>query len=523
MAVGSIVAVQAEILDRNTALSGLDLSTLGYVPYYNGSTIECDVGIISSAFRFTTIIENNGSTPVDFTDAAFTDGGGASIVTGTPPLTIPPWSYQYVTIEIGVDAGSVNFDTYVTLNTTGGSQTFRFYGTRIKALGGYVADLIWEPDWGTTVTDRLEWKTDILVASDRTEQRSGLLQVPRRSISYTYTEWGPDRYRLETLLSGRGVSYFYLPLWFDTVATTASNTSGSTKIVVDTTSGNFVVDGYVMIYEGPDKYDISRVMSLTNSDITILEQLTNDYSTSALVVPVLAALPPKKVSITNKTDDASTYKCTFSIYKNYAPAASHQFEVYNGNYIFPFAVNFDDPSIDISHKWKYYDNESGLVEIVQSATETIYTYTISLRLVDRVEVDLLRQFLHLINGKRVPFYMENTSISMRLAASVVSGSVTVDVYDLEFTNVRLNEAFSEHVKFVFSDGSSALRRIVSVEKLSDGVERLTISDPFPFDVDENNLTGIYFFPLCRLDDDKVEFVWYGTVAVDVKLQVVALP
>ena len=70
-----------------------------------------------------------------------------------------------------------------------------------------------EPDWSDGVIERMEWMTDIMRANNGDEQRVGVRDQPRVSLSVRYLLQRNDAAFLRNLAWRRSFYYFYLPFW----------------------------------------------------------------------------------------------------------------------------------------------------------------------------------------------------------------------------------------------------------------------------------------------------------------------
>jgi hypothetical protein len=100
-----------------------------------------------------------------------------------------------------------------------------------------------EPNWSSTVTETLEWLTDVMTSPSGSEQRRTLRYLPRRFYEFTTMLVDAERRFFDNLLIRSGSARWYMPLWQDTNVITADRPLGSAFIPTDySTSSKIIAD-----------------------------------------------------------------------------------------------------------------------------------------------------------------------------------------------------------------------------------------------------------------------------------------
>jgi hypothetical protein len=89
----------------------------------------------------------------------------------TPPYTVVARTSLGVVFTITVDGPLVFEAIYDFLSVASYDPQLILFGTRAPQLSGAIGYLFMPHDWSNGLTEEMAWKTDVLIAFDRTEQR----------------------------------------------------------------------------------------------------------------------------------------------------------------------------------------------------------------------------------------------------------------------------------------------------------------------------------------------------------------
>ena len=135
-----------------------------------------------------------------------------------------------------------------------------------------------EPDWSDGVIERMEWMTDIMRANNGDEQRVGVRDQPRVSLSVRYLLQRNDAAFLRNLAWRRSFYYFYLPFWPHRNVVTSTAGSGSTTIQTPGLELSVTTGSYVA-FMGADgrQVEVKQVSSASTNNIVLTSAITNDW------------------------------------------------------------------------------------------------------------------------------------------------------------------------------------------------------------------------------------------------------
>jgi len=156
------------------------------------------------------------------------------------------------------------------------------------------------PMWDKEVTFRRAYRTSILKTITGKEQRNSLRTIVLKSLSFEVIPSSiaevnyMRRYLMAYLHSLWGV-----PVWPREMALSAAAASGQNILSITDTRYRGLANGNVVIVvDDYETYDVGTIDSFTNTQINLVANLANSYTTRHKVYPVLNAQldSPQKLS-----------------------------------------------------------------------------------------------------------------------------------------------------------------------------------------------------------------------------------
>jgi len=446
------------------------------------------------------------------------------------PFSLPAGYTQEIIFEVTLE-GPTQIDAVFDFFVAGEQPVqFRITGIRAPVIIGTTATLLSPHNWITPLKEKLSWKTDVLVASDRTEQRMSLRVLPRREYDIELLEFNDYRETVETQLAARKVEYFLIPTWHDINTLTQPVSTGTTIINVDFDPGelDFFQEGYVVLFKDKDTYDVRRVFGWTINSITVTFPIDNDYGVGDYIAPCRYYKIMKPVKEDKPTDSASVFRFTaHSINENFR-RQYYLFESYNNAYIFPLMdnINYKDVGVDITHKWTILDNNTNIVPlVVKDAEEPLYKRKVKVQCWTRELTNKMLQFLFTIKGRWKPFWVANPSTSLELTSTTIQGDIVLYVKNINYF-ISLDGCHSRsHIRIIYKDGTIEHRRVSDsfVNPLAPAVEELTIDSPLPVDTGPHNVAAIQWLEYVRMDSDEIVLNWIADGKFETEFDIVTLP
>jgi len=150
------------------------------------------------------------------------------------------------------------------------------------------------------VNQTLEWKTNILTARDGTEQRFGVRQLARESLSYKFIYESTDQEReVYAQFFAKGGEVFSVPIWHDPIRLMEAATAGATQVKIDTARYDVGADDQLYIEHDDGSYEIVRVeaVQFDGTTISLYTALLADVPTTRRIYRVTTVYLPSRPTL----------------------------------------------------------------------------------------------------------------------------------------------------------------------------------------------------------------------------------
>jgi hypothetical protein len=167
-----------------------------------------------------------------------------------------------------------------------------------------------DPDWAHGVTEQREWLTDVIESHRGGERRASLRSRPRIRVRFQTVQLNSREVGLlDNILWATEERKFWVPLWMHHAQLSAEALAGSDTLVLHKDRG---IDGWVMVWESPFRYQIAYVQSATGPTITLASLMERNYPAwGTLVVPVRPGILNARVEIDRLNEFADRVEVNF--------------------------------------------------------------------------------------------------------------------------------------------------------------------------------------------------------------------
>lgn len=172
-----------------------------------------------------------------------------------------------------------------------------------------------EPNWTSSVTEMLEWLTDVMTSPTGSEQRRSLRFFPRRSFEFSVAPAGDERSLLDNMLISYSAQRWYLPLWHDVNFTDQARTIGATVLPCATAASSKARAGSVVLLMGDSPYDhqLVEIESVTSNAFILAEPLDRTWPLGTRVYPVQIARLTDQPQMSKRSDAVITSEVRFLV------------------------------------------------------------------------------------------------------------------------------------------------------------------------------------------------------------------
>lgn len=373
--------------------------------------------------------------------------------------------------------------------------------------------MLWKTpaNWSSPIIERLEWRTDVLLAYDGSEQRIALRQTPRR-----YFEFGflmptlLERQKLEAAIAANGSQAWDLPIWTDSTPCTTAISHGAVSVAVDTVGRDFVAGGKALLLSANGSNQIINISTLTTTQLNLSSAVVGAWSIETAVIPLRAAYLEQNQQISRFTGSA-IYGVVRFICDDISAWATATETEYRDHPVLTTVSNWSqDLTMDYQRKMQVIDFGVGGIYRDDESSLPVFVQSHHFVLDSREKITNFRRFLYSRRGRLnalwIPSFMPDLIF-------VSLSSVYLDVVNCDYSTLYNQAINRRDIRIEMTNGDVYCRRILASAVVSSSVERLTLDDVLP----SSDIEKISFMMLGRLDADAIELAWSYWDYVDVKV------
>lgn len=377
--------------------------------------------------------------------------------------------------------------------------------------------MLWKipANWSSPIIERLEWRTDVMLAYDGSEQRIALRQTPRR-----YFEFGflvttlLERQKLEAAIAANGSQSWDLPVWTDSTPCTSTISHGAVSVAVDTVGRDFVAGGKALLLAANGNSLIINISTLTTTQLNLSSAVVGSWPIETAVIPLRTAYLEQNQQISRFTGSAiyGVVRFLCDDISNWSTATE---TIYRDYPVLTIASNWSqDITTDYQRKMQIVDFGVGGIYRDDESSLPVFIQSHHFVLDSRQKITDFRKFLYSRRGRLnalwIPTFMPDLTF-------VALSSVYLDVVNIDYTTLYNQSINRRDIRIELTNGNIYYRRIVASTVISGTVERLTLDSVLGVSVTAADVEKISFMMFGRLDTDAIELAWSYGDYVDVKL------
>ena len=390
-----------------------------------------------------------------------------------------------------------------------------------EITGSRVVLFAFPPNGRQPMLERLEWLTDVLEASDASEQRIQLRGTARQRLEYLCTLEGVDRIRAEVLLFDWQARSFALPLWTDPGTLSAQAAAGAYSLALATATLGFAGARLAILYAGPSNVEAVVVEAVGASSLTLANALINTWPAGTRVFPGryarLEASQPLDRAGANVGETLMRWRIEDPVEWPEVESAG----TYRGAPLLERwpSSNWREPpghahlrelrELDGLTGPVYVDDRTGRPAI---AEQWLWTES------GRASIAALKGWLSARKGRLNGFWAASDLADLTLTTTIASGAAVFDVAWIGYTRFLRQQPGRRDLRFRLRDGTVLYRRITDSEELDADTERLTIDSAPGITIAPEDLLQLSWLTWWRLDADAVELAWHHSTLVETRLR-----
>lgn len=375
---------------------------------------------------------------------------------------------------------------------------------------------IWtfEPNWSNSVTETLEWSTEILTSPTGSEQRRSLRAFPRIEYEFAVAAEGVERQYLDQMLINHGSAKWYLPLFYEAGIMEQAVAPGEQFLMVDVADLAWIRPGAIVcIMDGrPRNIEMAEVIAVTGSAIMLLEPLKKPWGTGTLVCPCVVAELTDQPELTMRTASLATAEVRFRLaampdfwtfHVQQDPADGGLTRVYEGFQVCLAEPDWtENPKLTYERQTVEMDNDKNYALRRDTAARAFSIRESYWTLMGRAAHDQFRAMLSFLRGRARPVWVPTFLDDFNVIEPLAKNSNLMRVAFNGYQGLGGPRADREHVMIMLANGTVLFRQIIGASTVRDQLT-LVLSAAFPANFSVSQVVRVSFMALSRLNHDSI--------------------
>ena len=478
--------------------------------------------VLTTQFRELEIF--NGFRTESRTWQGFTNNAGAGVtITNLPalPLLMPAQSSFVNQVQVSTAgppeiSGTLDFDVDLVPPDV----------IIVPITGNRITIFPFRPQ--TPITERLEFKTDILRLFDGTEQRLSLRGAPRQNFEFTIrVDDSVTRDAINSILFDWQARVFGVPVWFEAKPLLAPLRTTDTVVQVDTADADFRDGGLVTIYESNFSQSTVQILTVNPTNLVLQVAIGRAFTTDAIVIPTRTAYTGPQLNNSRYAIGPADYKVGFTILDNIDLSDASAFPSYQGvGQTTPKplldGLNFmPGQTIGEGNKREIerLDHETGPFLQVSAWEKGKPIYQFGFESNSYAETWDVRTLAHFLRGSQLSFYVPTGRTDFKPLADIANNDTQIDFTNYGFDQFVQGITPRSDIRVLRKDGTYSLHQITGTSTISNDVERIEFTPGITPALPLIDLDRIEIVTLSRVANDQVRFVHRrpGETRIDISL------
>lgn len=370
-------------------------------------------------------------------------------------------------------------------------------------------------NWKEPITERLEFLTDVLSASQGAEQRRSLRQTPRRSFEADFLLTGPERTFWDLFINRVGGQEVVAPLYWETISLSVALTATvSARIDFDTTyTGWTYQGGFLAILMGKTAldYEVVQIASVDATGVNLAAPVVRPWPRGTKLIPLRRAVLEQVGDIVHPTAEVATVSVQLRVNgpNPWTPAVDAA-PVYAGMPVFLNEPNWvENLGVQMERKLFKLDTDIGLTYQRDSLGRTFLGQAHRWFLPGRQKLAGFRDLIYRNRGRAGAFWLPTFKADFRLMTAAASSATQIEVANTGYGYVGGPSSGREYIAIRHKSGT-ILRKVLSVVPgATVKTEKLNLDAPLGLALSPGLVRKISFADAARFDSDDFEIVHYG--------------
>lgn len=369
-------------------------------------------------------------------------------------------------------------------------------------------------NWKEGVTERLEFLTDVLRASEGAEQRRCLRPTPRRTLEADFLLTGPERTFYDLFTNRLGGGEMMVPLYWDIAAITNAVVAGSTtRLNFDNTYREFEVGLAILTGKTALDYEVVEITGLDAGGANLAEETARSWPVGSKLIPLRRAVIDDAGTPTHATAGVAAVTIRFAFQGPQAwDPGDDPSPIYAGRPVFLDEPNWVD-TLDVVYDRDTVrlDNNLGSLYQVDPTGRANLGQSHRWFLPGRQRLAEFRDLIYRHKGRAGSFWLPTFKADLRLASPALAASAQITVENVGYRYTGGPTSGRQYIAIKHS-GGTILRKVTSVlPGLTSATERLNLDAPLGLDLAPGLVRRISFADVARFDQDSYEITHHGGI------------
>lgn len=364
-----------------------------------------------------------------------------------------------------------------------------------------------EPNWRSTLTETLEWLTDIMTSPVGAEQRRSIRTRPRRLYEFSAVFDGLERAYFDNLMSASSGDRLYFPLWHDDHGLTEDYVSGESVLAIGPTAGSDFVEGgaALIVGEAFDHHELVEIATISSNTLTLAAPLTSSWMQNSRIYPVVIGKFGEQPTAKKLNDQLVTAEIRFQ-----ALGLSPEIEDTTGSMDVyrDFIVLTERPDertnldVGLERMLVEMDNRQSDPVWKDTASTSFHLQQFAWVLQGRSQYRALVSLFHHLRGRALPLWVPTFMSDFELRSGVMAGATTLSVRNAGYS--ATGGPRIERQDIVIETTAARFYRRVIGANVGPAGETLTLDAPIDADIEIEDVVSISFMALMRSNQDNIQ-------------------
>lgn len=371
------------------------------------------------------------------------------------------------------------------------------------------------------MTERLEFRTDVMEGRSGIEQRRSMKLAPGQVFDMTFAMDSTARQLYDSLIFDVHSRIIGVPVWFEAVVTTSKTLVGAEEVQVQTSAyADFRVGDLAILWWDETLYEALEVTAINPTSIEVNSPFTKEFPRGARFMPIRVGFPVGDFRGEKHPQRLQTARLIVKAQDNDVDHSdASAFPTFGGRVLVD-EPNRADPTAEETWSRQAFevDSETGVFSVYSDAPNARRSHSRTFVTRTRQRLWEVRQLLHFLRGRQTSFWVPTDAEELTVTQDVSSGGTSIDVENVGFTRFVKARFPRKAVRIILTDGTKIDRLLTGSTELDQFEERLTISGSWPQGFTKEEVDRLEYFERVRIDSDQISLKHYSAIG-DMTVQV----